>query len=447
MNLIQMSLTGSLLILLIVVLRAAASRRLPKMTFLLLWEIVVLRLLLPFSIPLPFSVYAKTEHLAGLVETKAATLAFLADASSSAAVFRPAAPSIPTLIWLAGAGLGVFYFAVSYWREIRRFQMSLPSDSPFLKAWLDEHPIIRPVAIRVSDQILSPVTYGILHPVILLPSGIDHQDSALLTYILTHEYVHIRRFDGAAKFFFAAALCVHWFNPLVWIMYILANRDMELSCDAHVVQILGEETKAAYALALLHMEEVKGRGSPLFSHFSRYAMEERVQAIMKYQNPSAFTVALSIVLLIGAAGFAVSSPAAAGASPQFADLAFDPAPGSCDSMDGLNDWLLALQAEAARLVGENQLTQAQADEILLFYQKRAADLNAAAAAGAIITVDKTDGGTEPVSYPMDQLSYVLPAIYSVFENDMQEGTLSDIAIRLPSENGALFCMALQNGRE
>lgn len=116
-------------------------------------------------------------------------------------------------------------------------------------------------------------------------------------------------------------------------------------------------------------------------------------------------------------------------------------------MDGLNDWLLALQAEAARLVGENQLTQAQADEILLFYQKRAADLNAAAAAGAIITVDKTDGGTEPVSYPMDQLSYVLPAIYSVFENDMQEGTLSDIAIRLPSENGALFCMALQNGRE
>ena len=90
-------------------------------------------------------------------------------------------------------------------------------------------------------MISSPLTYGILHPVILLPKKLDRNDQAALKYVLTHEYVHIRRFDAITKILFAAVLCIHWFNPLVWVMYVLANRDIELSCDAWVIRMMGEK--------------------------------------------------------------------------------------------------------------------------------------------------------------------------------------------------------------
>ena len=82
-----------------------------------------------------------------------------------------------------------------------------------------------------DDRISSPLTYGILHPVILLPRQNLSLPQETLDCILTHEYVHIRRFDCLLKLLLTAALCLHWLNPLVWVMYLLANRDIELCCD------------------------------------------------------------------------------------------------------------------------------------------------------------------------------------------------------------------------
>ncbi len=70
-----------------------------------------------------------------------------------------------------------------------------------------------------------------LRPVILLPEDMERGNETTLTYILTHEYIHVRRFGQRGKAGIAAVLCVHWFNPLAWVMYVLANRDLELSCD------------------------------------------------------------------------------------------------------------------------------------------------------------------------------------------------------------------------
>ena len=119
--------------------------------------------------------------------------------------------------------------------------MSIPDNTPYIQNWLAAHQISRPLAVRSSDLISSPLTYGILHPVILLPKKLDRNDQAALKYVLTHEYVHIRRFDAITKILFAAVLCIHWFNPLVWVMYVLANRDIELSCDAWVIRMMGEK--------------------------------------------------------------------------------------------------------------------------------------------------------------------------------------------------------------
>ena len=100
---------------------------------------------------------------------------------------------------------------------------------------------------------------------ILLSKATEWTHETRLEYILTHELVHIRRFDTLMKLLFVTTVCVHWFNPLVWAMYVLANRDLELSCDEAVVRTFGETMKSAYALTLIELEEKKNRITPLVS--------------------------------------------------------------------------------------------------------------------------------------------------------------------------------------
>ena len=157
-------------------------------------------------------------------------------------------------------------------------------------------------------MVSSPLTYGVLRPVILLPERMERENEDALTYILTHEYIHIRRFDSVAKPVFAAVLCVHWFNPLAWVMYLLANRDLELSCDERVMDTLGGREKASYALTLINMEETRSRCFSLYNHFSKLAIEERIEAIMKYKKASVLALALAVALVVSATtAFAASA--------------------------------------------------------------------------------------------------------------------------------------------
>ena len=123
-----------------------------------------------------------------------------------------------------------------------------------------------------------------------------------------HEYVHIRRLDMLTKLIMIAAVCIHWFNPLVWVMYILFNRDLELSCDETVVRRFGMDIKSVYATALISMEEKKSGLTPLCNSFSKNAIEERIRAIMKIKKTSKFAVIISAVLVICVTGgFATSA--------------------------------------------------------------------------------------------------------------------------------------------
>ena len=319
MSLFQMSVAGGVLILFIVVIRALAIHRLPKTTFLALWMIAALRLLLPFSIPLPFNIHIGLDVFSDVVqELPSGNIASTLPGDSppsydiGTAVPSPATEHISTfeILWLVGVLLLAIYFSISYFRSMRKFRMSIPDNTPYIQNWLTAHQISRPLAVRSSDLISSPLTYGILHPVILLPKKFDRNDQAALKYVLTHEYVHIRRFDAITKILFAAVLCIHWFNPLVWIMYVLANRDMELSCDAWVIRMMGEKNRSSYALMLIKMEERRSGMSGLCSHFGKNAITERIEAIMKFKKATAVAIALALVLVVGATtAFAASSGA------------------------------------------------------------------------------------------------------------------------------------------
>ena len=314
MSLVQMTLSGGVFILFIVVVRALALHRLPKGAFLALWEMAVLRLLLPFTIPLPFSLFTPAKHLPVVGE-------YLAPGGASVpgtpAVGIPAgtpasagiAPGeVMPMVWLAGAMLMAAYFIVSYVRARKRFCCSSPDNTPAVRRWLAGQRLHRPLEVRQSALVSSPLTYGVLRPVILLPEDMERGNETTLTYILTHEYIHIRRFDSVAKLVFAAVLCVHWFNPLAWVMYVLANRDLELSCDEWVMDTLGGREKASYALTLINMEETRSRCFSPYSHFSKLAIEERIEAIMKYKKASVLALALAVALVVSATtAFAASA--------------------------------------------------------------------------------------------------------------------------------------------
>ena len=151
--------------------------------------------------------------------------------------------SVWSIVWAVGLILCAAVFAVAYWKCYREFQMSLPVENDMCRQWQQTHRLHRTISIRQSDRISSPLTFGILQPVILMPKKTDWKKEEDLRYVLEHEFVHIQRFDTVYKLLLIVAVCVHWFNPLVWGMYVLANRDIELSCDETVVHRFGSSAR------------------------------------------------------------------------------------------------------------------------------------------------------------------------------------------------------------
>ena len=148
----------------------------------------------------------------------------------------------------------------------------------------------------VSDKTATPMACGILRPQIILPKSMDLTDTLRVRHILAHELVHIRRFDAVWKGLLIAALCIHWFNPVVWVMYVLANKDLELACDESVVRRLGESGRTAYAMTLIGMAERRVKYISVNGfNFSK----ERIKSIMKYRKYSFFAIAISVLLVAG----------------------------------------------------------------------------------------------------------------------------------------------------
>ena len=319
MSLLQMSFLGTVIILLIVVLRAVLINRLPKKTFLILWWIALIRLLVPFSIKSVTSIYSLLQSIYSDINPvrTAQTTTFLpihgnmpeiANGLSEAMVQRTESISILSVIWLAGLLLCFGFFAVSYIKCYREFRFSLPVENDILEAWKEKHPLKRSLSIRQTETIAAPLSYGVIRPVILMPKNTEWKNIYQLRYVLEHEYVHIRRLDMLTKLIMIAAVCIHWFNPLVWVMYIRFNSALELSCDETVVRRFGMDIKSVYATALISMEEKKSGLTPLCNSFSKNAIEERIRAIMKIKKTSKFAVMISAVLVICVTGgFATSA--------------------------------------------------------------------------------------------------------------------------------------------
>ncbi len=198
------------------------------------------------------------------------------------------------VLWLSVAALLGIRISARHLHSLKCYRMSLPAGGNAAEKWLQEHRSFRKISVRSSDLISGPLTYGILRPVILLPSEI-HLDEEEFLCIMEHEWVHIRRNDVFVKYLMCLAVCVYWFHPLVWMMARLLEQDMEIACDEEALDKYPDCFKKTYALSLIRLAQGR-RDSlwPVRACFARHSeIEERIRMIMKRKKYSWKAAALA----------------------------------------------------------------------------------------------------------------------------------------------------------
>ena len=259
---LSMSISASWLIAALLMLRLLL-RKMPKRSVILLWGLVGLRLLIPFSIE---------SRLSLIPGNQPGTTPVVSESSQI--------PEIWSLLWLMGVLLFTVYFLMSYWYFLRTLDTAV-----FLQEKTYQ-----------SDRIQAAVVVGLWRPKIYIPFRMESDSMA---YILAHEQAHIRRRDHWWKLLAYFMLTLHWFNPLVWIAYVMLGRDMELACDEDVIRDLDTQARGDYAQALMMNSRRRHHSTVYRLCFGEIGVKERVRSILNYQRPSAWhSVVLAVFSIV-----------------------------------------------------------------------------------------------------------------------------------------------------
>ena len=306
LKLLNLSISASWLVLAVLVLRLV-SKRSPKWMNVLLWGIVALRLVLPFSVESALSLIPSAETVSPAVvqfdpaPTITSGVEFIDNAvNPSLSESFAAAPlaSVNPLyvwtylagwVWLIGLGVMLLYALVSYLRLRRRVSVSLP---------IQDH-------IYLCDAISSPFILGVVKPHIYLPSGLDEVQRQ---NVLAHEQAHLARRDHWWKPLGFALLAVYWFNPVLWLAYTLLCRDIELACDERVIRTMDESAVKTYSTVLLACSMPRKAVITCPLAFGEVGVKERVRNALHYKKPAFWVVAASVAVCVVVAVCFLTNP-------------------------------------------------------------------------------------------------------------------------------------------
>ena len=296
LKLLNLSISASWLVLAVLVLRLI-SKRSPKWVNVLLWGIVALRLVLPFSIESALSLIPSAETVSPAAVQFAPAPTITSGVSIIDNAVNPslsehfaAAPTasvnplyvwteIAGWVWLIGLGAMLLYALVSYLRLRRRVSVSLP---------IQDH-------IYLCDAISSPFILGVVKPRIYLPSGLDEVQRQ---NVLAHEQAHLARRDHWWKPLGFALLAVYWFNPVLWLAYTLLCRDIELACDERVIRTMDESAVKTYSTVLLACSMPRKAVITCPLAFGEVGVKERVRNALRYKKPAFWVVAASVTVCV-----------------------------------------------------------------------------------------------------------------------------------------------------
>jgi len=299
-KILNMSLTGSLVILAVMAARFFL-KRVPKIFSYTLWAVVLFRLLCPISFSAPISALNWFAPEVEVTSTVTSTLRYVpvremvAPVPSETFAAAPERENLPETLEIEESP-SMLNFAAMVWMIgvaamlIRSLVQYLRLRSKLIDA------ILFKGNVYLSDQIDTPFVLGILRPRIYLPYLVTREERR---YILAHERHHIRRGDHLIKLLAYFALCLHWFNPLAWIAFIQAGKDMEMSCDEAVIKMLGAHIRADYATALLRLST--HRRSIVGSHlaFGEVDTKGRIVNMVKWKKPKLWVSLICLSVCVG----------------------------------------------------------------------------------------------------------------------------------------------------
>ena len=306
LHLLNISITAGWIVLVVVLLRFVLKKA-PKWIRVVLWGLVALRLMLPVSIESVTSLVpsAETVHVEPVTYTiirdsdphplpvEGEQIVLQSGFSALNSVVNPVmeqatAKHVDTVtmlktvagwVWLAGVCGMLLYSLISFLRLRHRVRASVALEK----------------GVYVCDEISDPFILGLIVPKIYLPSGMDEQTRA---YVLSHERAHLRRFDFIWKPLGFLLLSIYWFNPLLWLAYLLLCRDIELACDEKVVKELDDAGKAAYSEALVHASVSRRMVSACPLAFGEVGVKSRVKSILNYKKPAFWIILVALLAII-----------------------------------------------------------------------------------------------------------------------------------------------------
>lgn len=319
-SVLKLSIIASIAAISVMVFRLVLSKKLPRIYCYGLWAIVLVRLLFPFSFTSVLSIFnilpapevimtQSSQYPLSIIQGKAAsevsnnTLggSLPVAASHTSVNLTQTLTFVVSCIWLAGAaGLCLFSIFAYYRAWYRLKEAVLYKDNTLISKCSEKLKLKRKVQIYTSNRLYTPVVCGLIKPRIILPLALAQDcDEIELTHIITHELVHIKRFDYLLKLISMLALCVHWFNPVIWLSFTLSQKDMEMSCDEKVISVCDNDIRREYAASLIKLavkQDVLLNGGLLA--FGESDIKSRIKGIMKFKKPKLWLGASAIIILI-----------------------------------------------------------------------------------------------------------------------------------------------------
>ena len=319
-KILNMSLTAGIVICIVILMRFL-FRRAPKIFSYILWIVVLFRLLCPVSFSSAMSLFsilrmppAQQGEISyipeniGYMEQPALNLPVPAienavnDSLSPASVETSVNPMQIVLwlggrIWLSGIIIMTLYAVLSYWKLRRKLKEAVCEEDN----------------IYITKAIETPFVCGFFAPRIYLPTQFESDklsetEQKEKRYILLHEQIHIKRRDYIWRLIGFFALCLHWFNPLVWLAFFLSGKDMEMSCDEAVVRMLGENVKKEYSASLLSF--ASGRririNTPLA--FGEGETGSRIKNVLRYKKPAQAGIGIALVICLAVIAVLAANP-------------------------------------------------------------------------------------------------------------------------------------------
>ena len=305
LKIINMSISASWLVLAVLIFRFVLKKA-PKWINVLLWGIVAIRLICPFSFESTLSLIPSAETIplnigmdttptinSGISAINNAVNPIISQSNTpmAGASINPLQITIGIYeyIWIFGMIALALYTAISYWRLHRKVDTAVRYKDNIFQ----------------SENVSFPFVLGIIKPRIYLPFKMNGQ---YLEYVVAHEQAHICRKDHWWKPLGFLLLMIHWFNPLMWLAYVLLCRDIELACDEKVIKELGNEQRGDYTQALVACSVNRRMIAACPLAFGEVSVKERVKSVMNYKKPAFWVIIISVIVCVGVAVCFLTNP-------------------------------------------------------------------------------------------------------------------------------------------